>query len=335
MKSKFIDYAKGVSILTIVLYHFLCQVDLPKLISYAVNFGGAGVHLFFFVSGFGLTKSSYSTYFNFLKRRLNKVLIPYYITITLIFLTNLFAHIYPHGLKEYLSHILLYKMFVPKYEETFGIQFWFVSTIIQFYLVFPLLLLALKSKKSHILLPLFVIISLTYSLLISISPFSTERVFNGFFLQYLWEFVLGMLIAQKNILDRLISKPIYYYLVAAVINIGITGLLAIKGGQTGKNFNDIFSFAAYTSVVIILYRIGDKYLPIANKYILLISAFSYSLYLTHMIIWDSLNIDNIRLVIPIFALSLIIAYYYDMLLKAITNKKDVNVYQNLNTKIKT
>ena len=49
-------------------------------------------------------------------------------------------------------------MFIPKYEESFGIQFWFISTIIQFYLLF-IPMCKLKEKIGAIvslIIPLFV-----------------------------------------------------------------------------------------------------------------------------------------------------------------------------------
>ena len=38
-----------------------------------------------------------------------------------------------------LGNLLLFKMFVPELESSMGGQMWFVSTIIQFYLAWPLI----------------------------------------------------------------------------------------------------------------------------------------------------------------------------------------------------
>lgn len=37
------------------------------------------------------------------------------------------------------GNLLLFKMFVPELESSMGGQMWFVSTIIQFYLAWPLI----------------------------------------------------------------------------------------------------------------------------------------------------------------------------------------------------
>lgn len=44
------------------------------------------------------------------------------------------------------SHIFLYKMFVSDYEMSFGGQLWFISTIIQFYIVFYRYAIYIKNK---------------------------------------------------------------------------------------------------------------------------------------------------------------------------------------------
>lgn len=136
----FINFARGFSILTIVLYHYLGLIPLPNLVAKAATLGGSGVHIFLFVSGYGLSLSAYKGWWIFIKRKFIKVLLPYYIGISLIFIINLYFHIYKEGIDELLSHLFLYKMFFNGYTRSFGGQFWFISTIIQLYLAFPLLL---------------------------------------------------------------------------------------------------------------------------------------------------------------------------------------------------
>jgi len=279
-KSVFIDYVRGLSILTIVIYHLTLDAALPPIWRAIFAFGGAGVHVFFFSSGYGLAKSRYTTYFDFAKRRLNKVLLPYYITVTLIFVLNIFLKIYPSGLSAYLSHIFLYKMFVPEYDISFGGHFWFISTIIQFYLVFPILLRFLKSDKLYLFFASALFISLAYSTIVNFTPYAGERILNGFFIQYLWEFTLGMVIAKSDKLGKMIDQPIIYYFIIAIFCVPLTAFLAIKGGVVGRNLNDIFSFSAYTAISIILYRLAGP----LKKFVLWVTSFSYGLYLIHVFI---------------------------------------------------
>ena len=53
-KIEVIDFIKGYSILSIVLFHYCQGIKLPFLLSKAINFGGTGIHTFLFASGFGL-----------------------------------------------------------------------------------------------------------------------------------------------------------------------------------------------------------------------------------------------------------------------------------------
>ena len=58
---KEIDYLRGLSISTIVLYHLIAFfLDTSPTIKRLAAFGGAGVHVFFLLSGLGLTLSYYN-----------------------------------------------------------------------------------------------------------------------------------------------------------------------------------------------------------------------------------------------------------------------------------
>lgn len=55
-----IDYLKGYSIFTVILFHLLGNYSLPGILEKGINFGAAGVHVFIVCSGFGL----YLSYLN-------------------------------------------------------------------------------------------------------------------------------------------------------------------------------------------------------------------------------------------------------------------------------
>ena len=105
-----VDYLRGVSIFPIVLMH-LCQGYTSGALGKALSFGGAGVHVFIFCSGFGLYLSYLKRpvgYGDFLKRRFGKVWIPYTIAVLLWGVWFLLKDgVFP--LKEVASHLFLYK----------------------------------------------------------------------------------------------------------------------------------------------------------------------------------------------------------------------------------
>ena len=121
--------------------HLVQSYPLPGLLQKATSFGGAGVHVFILCSGFGLYLSSLYkplAYGQFLKRRFSKVYIPYLIVVIISALY--FGLVCGQDvLNSLLGSVFLFKRFVPSLECAFGGQMWFVSTIIQFYLFWPLI----------------------------------------------------------------------------------------------------------------------------------------------------------------------------------------------------
>lgn len=140
-KLNVVDFLRGFSIFTIVLMHLVQSYPLPNILMKASSVGGAGVHVFILCSGFGLYLSYLRkplAYGDFLKRRFTKVYLPY---ILVVMISTLYWGylIGDDVLQPFLGSIFLYKMFVPSLECAFGTHMWFVSTIIQFYLAWPLI----------------------------------------------------------------------------------------------------------------------------------------------------------------------------------------------------
>lgn len=139
-KVEVVDFLRGFAIFTIAMMH-LVQGSLTGALNKAAAFGGAGVHVFILVSGFGLYLSYLRKplgYGEFLKKRFGKVYWPYAIAVISWMLWILVSR----GTlmwQEVLSHLLLYKMFIHDLDVSFCYPYWFISTIIQFYLCWPLI----------------------------------------------------------------------------------------------------------------------------------------------------------------------------------------------------
>lgn len=274
----FLSYGRGFAITTIVFFHFLQQMALPGFIASAINLGGAGVHLFFFASGYGLMNSRYSNAMDFFKARFHKVIKPYYYIITGIFLLNISLKLYDDGWESYLGHIFLFKMFTSQISS-FGGQFWYMSTLIQFYLFFPVIRTLFNKVSPVDGLLVAILISLIYSGWVLFIGQGEIRQFNSFFLQYLWEFVLGMAICKTNLLPKLISKDLWIYALIAFVSLVIMGLLVKYLGAAGKMYNDSFSFIAYISICIICYRVN-----LLPRLLFYLDSISFPLYLTHVFV---------------------------------------------------
>lgn len=281
-KLEVIDYLRGFSIFTIVLMHLVQSYPLPDMMHNATSLGGAGVHIFILCSGFGLYLSHLRkplNYGSFLKRRFIKVYVPY---IIIVFISALvpFFNTSPNKWSELLSHVFLYKMFSEELECTFGGQLWFVSTIIQFYLCWPLIVRFFQKKNS---LLYSIVISLLWATFIYIIGISEKRIWNSFFLQYLWEFVLGMWLAKKYFItpEKVKIPDLKTLFPVCIVSLVIFGVLGILGGVF-KLYNDIPSMVGYLSLSLLIYRLFPK---ILTEFFVKTNAVSYEWYLVHILVF--------------------------------------------------
>lgn len=189
-----IDFLRGFSIFTIVLMHLIQSYSIPNWLYKITSFGGAGVHVFILCSGFGLYVSHINkplSYQAFLKRRFGRIYWP--MAIACLLTAAWMAFQGKDWLIPLISNLFLFKMFVPQLECSMGGHMWFISTIIQFYLAWPLIVKLMKIKSGGWIA---LAISLLWSTIVAWLGYSEERVWNSFFLQYLWEFCLGIKLAE-------------------------------------------------------------------------------------------------------------------------------------------
>lgn len=285
VRQPFISFARGISILTIVLYHFIQYVPLPPLLAKANLLGGAGIYIFLFASSYGLSFSKVTSWKSFYWKRFQRVLLPYYISITLIFLLNQLVHIYPDGWAAYLSHMLLYKMFVEQYMQSFGPHFWFISTIIQFYLLWPALLFVADRLTTNKLLLLAFGVSVLYSLLTFWLGVQDERIWYSSAIQYTWVFVLGLVAARQQWVPALLQLSWWRYMLLMGVGLGFTLLISRYLGAGGNSFNDYFMFVAYFSGCMLLFMISQQWIFLL-RFTLWVESFSYSFYLIHFFLFE-------------------------------------------------
>lgn len=316
-----IDFLKGFSIMTIVVMH-LIQVymrNLPGIVYTGASLGGTGVHVFFFCSGFGLYLSQSKKCLGvkeFYSRRLKKIYVPYIIIVLISFCIP-FMYQESDRIPALLSHIFLFKMFVPKYEISFGLQLWYISTIIQFYLIFPFLYnLYQKTKNTKKILGWALLVSVCWWILTAYLGKGEERVWNSFFLQYLWEFVLGMEIAGYLKDGGTIEIKRWQLIVTAAVGLSLQMVMAIADGNL-KLFNDIPALMGYGALVLFIYS-----LPIGciRKGINFAARISYEWYLVHIVVFVCVfkglrryctsMISEIAVSIIILGISVAAAYLY-------------------------
>lgn len=135
-----VNFLRGYSISTIVIMHLVGMLGISGIWEKAAAFGGAGVHVFILCSGFGLYLSYLRKplgYIAFLKKRFTRIYMP--MAVLCVATAVWMACMGREWFMPLWGNLLLFKMFVPELECSMGGQMWFVSTIIQFYLAWPLI----------------------------------------------------------------------------------------------------------------------------------------------------------------------------------------------------
>lgn len=154
---------------------------------------------------------------------------------------------------------------------------------------FPLIIRIKNSLSLKHFLILSFSVSFIYWILISGLGFSHLRVCNSFFLQYLWEFNLGIVLAEqyKNNGRCFWDKNINILAPIAVLGLSTMAVMAL-GGRAGQTFNDLPASIGYTCLVATVYILTAKLLPI-RLFFTSLGKISYELYLLHMLSFILLN----------------------------------------------
>ena len=318
-----IDYLKGFSISTIVLMHLLSFIEkLPSKIVTLSAIGGSGVHVFFLCSGIGLYLSYLNkkvSFMEFIKKRLIKIYIPY---IFIVFISYLIPYMYigNNRFEAFLSHVFMYKMFMPEFEESFGVQFWFVSTILQLYILFiPMCKVKEKINNNKIFLTIFAILSIMWWNICYLLNVADIRVWNSFCLQYIWEFAMGIIIADYLNNGKIIKTNRLRLLCIALVGICLQAGMAMFSDML-KLFNDIPALLGYGALALLLMNI-----KLVKSICETISKFSSELFLVHILVFKTVFkfvdfsgfIEQSAVGVVAFIIAIICAYIYSKLIKRV------------------
>ncbi|MEL6603403.1 MAG: acyltransferase [Cyanobacteria bacterium J06614_10] len=283
----FIDFGKGFAILGIVVFHY-SQSFVSGVWEQAIQLGGAGVHLFIIFSGFTLFLASRRlNIVGFYKRRFTKIIIPYYLFVCLVFLIKQVYPIYPEdGLYAFFGHIFWYKMFDESIITSLGYHLWFMSLIIQLYLVYPFLAQLMRRLRPAKFALLAVAVSFCFWTVTAYLGLSELRVFQNSCLSHLWEFALGMAVAdayKKN--GNLFSwVNVRYMLVLSVIGIGLKGFMAMQGDPVWNAFNDVPTVIGFGALTVLAYGLCDRWKWV-KRGVEFVGKISFELYLVHILVW--------------------------------------------------
>jgi peptidoglycan/LPS O-acetylase OafA/YrhL len=182
---------RGLAILGVIFAHigYGMYYGTDYLFPLAI-WGGVAVNLFFFASGFGLTASAFRkdlSVKDFYWRRLTKIVIPVWLTLTaFIAIDAIFLKRFYNWTEIWQSYLL----FFPKADlfQSINSPLWFITPLVFFYLIFPIIF-----KKSKPVLSAVLFFAFSFLLTLNFWPISEQ--INSFYDTHFLAFPLGVLMA--------------------------------------------------------------------------------------------------------------------------------------------
>lgn len=285
---------KGLAIMVIVLAHIAFGLVSDNRFLQPLSYlAGPGVDLFFFLSGFGLTCSALRKKLPVLKfylKRLSKVIIPVWIFLVIILiLDKLFLNIsYP--LPEIVKSFLGYFPRADLYKDI-NSPLWFITPLIFYYLLFPLLFNKKYPEFSAILLFLIGYFLIKYNVVSDYLHVQLDGGVIGLWTLHYMAFPLGILFA--SILNRLQTQPSLIKLTKKISNIQyfniINSLILVLlilawyfvFTHSPDNNASKLTLQLYSILLMFLITIIFILKPLANKFFFWFGIFSFEIYLLH------------------------------------------------------
>jgi len=257
---------KGFAIIGIVLYHYFNFFISPEL-GWEFKIGGEGVHIFFILSAFGLALSIFSKKNIFILREwywrhFLKILIPYYFAVIIILFSiliigliknDLFATMQAIGVNKgsVMATFFLYRGFIDKYVMCINSAWWFVITILEFYLVFPFLLKFYRNFGWKTFLIFSFLLNFAYHFFYTVMLSSDSLVFSRFFLSFIFEFSFGIFLADKYInKSELFNNFIGWRPFFIGILCDMIGAIMVFQFRFGQSFNNEINAIGYFLIII-------------------------------------------------------------------------------------
>ncbi|MDR3439131.1 acyltransferase [Telmatospirillum sp.] len=295
----FIDSLRGIAVLFVVLWHTVVLpstiVKLPdSVFKFAMSGDGStGVIIFFIISAFSLcytmpmSTSGQVDVRKFYTRRLFRIAPLFYILlIVTIAQNNLFAFSF-RFVRDFLWNVSFLFNLSPGHQ--FGIvgASWTIGVEMLFYFVFPLLYV-ISRKTPNIVVMLFLSLIISSAFKAILSAFGVVETFFTFSLIHnLPLFLFGVVAYNLYVhLDKINLSPAW----AAAMTVGaVYGYFAIQSGKFNNIiFADDFPWKGILGVLIIIGLAVNPLKIFVNSVTQYIGKISYSVYLLHVFVINSL-----------------------------------------------
>ena len=150
---------RAIAVLSVIFYH-------AGFNSFSGGF--IGVDIFFVISGYLITDQIYTSYFNnsfkllkFYEKRIRRIVPPVFVVV-LIFIPICFFVLYPRDLREFGQSLVSLSFFLSNFFFSYKSSYfdlaselrpllhtWSLSLEVQFYILFPLLLIFILKKNNQ------------------------------------------------------------------------------------------------------------------------------------------------------------------------------------------
>lgn len=252
---------------------------------------GAGINIFFFISGFILAipflkatvysekKISLTHYYY---RRLTRIEPPYIISLTFFFLVAVFIFHQPfdNALQHFAASAVYMHNIIYDHISTINPVAWTLEIEVQFYVIFPLIALALFFKNDLLrrctLIALFLVTGFVYATYYHV--FAQYHLSKSLF-AYFSLFIAGIIVADFYLVNKHFLAGTKNFLFDIL---GLTALYFIISFSGFQAFGyRMFVFTCYFALFISIFKGRMLNKILTNKYICITGGMCYSIYLVH------------------------------------------------------
>jgi len=335
--SEQMEIIKWFSIIGIFTFHFsdtIVRYDiipLNSLFEKLLHIGSQGIHVFFILSVFFIHLKYLQSKKDFQVFKRVKKLYPQYI-ISVIFVLIIYL-IYGKNISifEILINILpIVRNMSEEYIRTINGNWWFLQTLIEFYIFIKItekLLVKITDLKLILMtLSIYSVYVLFYTNIMEVDSRNLNP-YSSFFLNYIYDFTIGVLFARFYFLKKLKLDYIYLFFIFGIIFEGLGYAVTKKLGILGYNINDIFFSIGIMFLMLALSKLFLSFKKLDRTKTILVknTILIYYIYLIHhpiiLIILDlNSGINSYTFLIFLYILASIIVVVISILLHTLRLK---------------
>lgn len=366
-KLTFLEALRGYAILGVILTHTTQKLtDLPQWLHNIGIQGARGVQLFFIVSAFTLFYSLSKKYEtqtieirDFFVRRFFRIAPAFYFSFIFYWLfafwlnqLGLKGRTFDYTFERIFSTLTFTGLLSPEWLFSLVPGGWSISAEMLFYLLVPLFFIVIRKLKIAILLVIstLIISGLSTYIVLYFDLWDSGKLRENYlfywFPNQLPVFCLGIVLyfLLKDKIHTISYKPNYLKSnVLIFIAIVLVSILGISGGVGGTYFPSHFLFGI--GFIILAYGLGinQKHF-LVNRVIVFIGKISFSMYLIHFFVLDTLfilfgdqllkNLSNSAVLLVLFISTLLIATVLSYLLYRFIEQPGVRLGRKISANFK-